>query len=130
MDIAEARAIVRTLAKGIDPVTGELFAADSPYNQPQVIRALFAVHDACLRGRGPVRSPDERRQNNIASGRPRNAGLPWSDDDRERVAAGFKAGTPLPELAHAVERTEYAIHSELIRQGLLEPTADFPRRAS
>ena len=52
MDISEARAIIKTLAKGVDPFTGEVFAEDSPYNHPQVIRALFAAHDATFAGVG------------------------------------------------------------------------------
>ena len=33
--------ILQALAIGTDPVTGEVFPADSPYNQPEIIRALF-----------------------------------------------------------------------------------------
>ncbi|WP_181902170.1 hypothetical protein [Thalassotalea euphylliae] len=30
-----------TLANGVDPATGEVFPQESPYNQPNVIRALL-----------------------------------------------------------------------------------------
>jgi len=33
--------ILQALAAGTDPITGEVFPADSPYNQPEIIRALF-----------------------------------------------------------------------------------------
>ena len=45
MDIFEARSIVKSLAKGVNPVTGEVFGDESPYNHPHIIRALFVVHD-------------------------------------------------------------------------------------
>ena len=33
--------MLQALAAGTDPVIGEIFPADSPYNQPEIIRALF-----------------------------------------------------------------------------------------
>lgn len=41
MDNEQARSIIISLANGIDPSNGEYFPADSPYNNPEVIRALF-----------------------------------------------------------------------------------------
>ena len=35
--------IVEALANGIDPITGELLPSESPYNHPDVIRALFTT---------------------------------------------------------------------------------------
>ena len=122
MELSEARTIVKTLAEGVDPVTGEVFQADSPYNHPRVIRALFTVHSYAL-GPRPKMSPEERRRQNLELGRPTNAGLPWSDADRSRVATGFQKGETLEELAAALERSRTAIHAELIRQGLVEPVA-------
>ncbi len=43
MDVKEAKEIIQFLAKGIDPVTGEMFPDNSPYNHPKVIRALFVA---------------------------------------------------------------------------------------
>jgi hypothetical protein len=122
MELSEARPIVLTLAQGVDPITGEVFAADSPYNHPSIIRALFAVHDHARRTGGAL-GPDERRQRNLDQGRPRNTGLPWSEEDRARVASGFEHGEAVETLATELERTRSAIQSELVRQGLLEPSA-------
>ena len=33
--------VLQALAAGTDPITGEVFPADSPYNQPEIIRKLF-----------------------------------------------------------------------------------------
>ena len=121
MEIREAQGIVKTLAQGVDPNTGEVFAPDSPYNEPKIIRALFTVHDFVRQARKPRMSADEKRQENLDLGRPRNYGLPWADDARSQVAMGFEDGKTIQELATTLERTQGAIRAELIRQGLLEP---------
>ena len=121
MDFTEARSIVKTLAQGIDPSTGEVFPTDSPYNDPKTIRALFNVVElAWPPGRSKL-SLDERRQRNLERGLPRNAGLPWSDEHREAVAEGFKNGRTIRQLADGLERSLTAINSELIRQELVSP---------
>jgi hypothetical protein len=121
METTEARVIVKTLAQGIDPTTGEVFPPNSPYNDPRIIRALFKVHElAWPPGRSKL-SVDERRQRNIDRGLPRNAGLPWSEEDREAVASGFKNGKTIREMATSFERSLTAINSELIRQELISP---------
>ena len=43
MDIIRARQIVRSLAEGVDPLTGEVLSDESVYNTPDVIRALYTV---------------------------------------------------------------------------------------
>lgn len=40
MDEANALEIVQRLADGVDPDTGEVFDADSPYQQPDTIQTL------------------------------------------------------------------------------------------
>ena len=121
METTEVRSIVKTLAQGIDPTTGEVFPQNSPYNDPKNIRALFKVVDlAWPPGRSKL-SLDEKRQRNLERGLPRNAGLPWSDEHREAVAEGFKNGKTIRELATTLERSLTAINSELIRQELISP---------
>jgi hypothetical protein len=43
MDLKAALGIVRDLADGLDPFTGEPFPDDSPYQHPHVVRALYTV---------------------------------------------------------------------------------------
>lgn len=119
MELNEARTIVTTLAQGIDPTTGEVFAPDSPYNDPKVIRALFKICELGRQTRPPKLSIEERQQRNVELGRPRNAGLPWTGDARARVAAGFRDGDTVQELAAVLERSPSAIVAELLRQDLV-----------
>lgn len=46
MDEMKALAIVSTLANGVNPLTGEIFPADSPYQTVDVVRALFLASRA------------------------------------------------------------------------------------
>ena len=119
MEFHEAKDLVSTLANGTDPVTGEILPAESPYNEPAVIRALFTVLNAS-NGRATKKSPEEKMEENLAAGRPRNAGLPWTDDLRAELAEKFHSGMALGELARQFERTNGAILSELARQGLVD----------
>ena len=49
MDSAHALAVVRCLANGVDPESGEVFAADSAYQRPQTVRALYEAAAALER---------------------------------------------------------------------------------
>ncbi|WP_118182513.1 hypothetical protein [Paraburkholderia phosphatilytica] len=41
MNHLDAKSTLETLARGVDPATGEVLTEQSPFNNPQVIRALF-----------------------------------------------------------------------------------------
>lgn len=120
MELSEAKEIVRALANGIDPATGELFPEDSPYNHPRVIRALFSLLDPSVAQKKPRKSADEKQRENERLGKPKNAGLPWTDELREQLSALFGQGVTIDELARRLERTRGGIVSELIKQGLLD----------
>ena len=136
MEIREAQRIVNTLAQGIDPNTGEVFAEDSPYNEQTIIRALFTVHEFVNAAPKPAMTIAERRQRNIDLGRPANFGLPWTEEARETVASAFQSGQSVEQIASSLKRTRGAIRAELIRQELVPPDfeqerlAAFPRRAT
>ena len=120
MELSDAKNMVAALADGTDPLTGEVLPAKSPYNEPKIIRALFLVLNSVYVK--PVKkSPEERMEENKAAGRPRMAGLPWTEEWRVELAKKFEAGTPMGKLAQHFERTQGAIHAELARQGLVDP---------
>ncbi|HEY7640893.1 MAG TPA: hypothetical protein VH814_14295 [Steroidobacteraceae bacterium] len=118
MDEARALTIVAALASGVDPLSGELFAADSPYQAPDVIRALYsAVRALEAAGRRRTRGPRAATS---------NAGKPWSDDEDRQLLSGFDDGRPLAELAQAHGRTRGGIQARLIRHGRLTPEGGRP----
>lgn len=114
MQLQTARDIIDTLARGIHPDTGEAMPADSPYNAPSVIRALFAVSQAL---EGPAPRPRARRPD-----LPANTGKPWTADDDEQLRLGFDAGTPTKDLAAALGRTRWAVESRLVKLGAIPLT--------
>ncbi|GGY55030.1 hypothetical protein GCM10011297_29870 [Bacterioplanes sanyensis] len=116
--------IVEALANGINPVTGELLPSESPYNHPDVIRALFTMLD--LVKNPPKNAPklkktlEQKQAENIENGLPKNAGLPWTDEQRADLANQFSSGKDTKALAEIHARSTGAITSELKRQGLIE----------
>jgi hypothetical protein len=108
MDQAQALAIVRSLANGVDPESGEVFAADSAYQRPQVVRALYEAAAALER----IERFERRR-----SQMPPKTGEPWTEDEDRKLLAAFDAGRALQELAAAHERTMGAVRARLLKYG-------------
>lgn len=46
MNLEKALEIIKVLADGIDPFTGEVFPPDSPYQNADMVRALHIAIDA------------------------------------------------------------------------------------
>ena len=116
--------VIDALANGVDPNTGEVLPDNSPYNSPVVIRALFKALEA-MKQEKPARprikkTVEEKQTDNLEKGLPKNAGLPWSDAQKQELADKFNADVSVAALAEIFCRTEGAIRSELKKQGLIE----------
>lgn len=111
MDQAKAASIVSALADGINPLTGEAFPPDSPYQSAEVIRALYV---ACR-----VLETNSARRLRSRTNLPPNAGKPWSEEDDRQLLAEFDSGRPVPELAKTMGRTRAGIQARLERHGRL-----------
>jgi hypothetical protein len=122
MELNKAKETIEILADGINPATGEILPGEGPYNDPIVIRALFTILDSIKAIRPPRRTLEERQNDNVENGKPRNAGLPWTAELRAEAAAKFEQGRSVDELAKSFERTPGAITSELVKQGLIDAT--------
>jgi hypothetical protein len=108
MQSAQALAVVRSLANGVDPESGEVFPPESAYQRPQVVRALYQAATALERI-----DRFERRKAQM----PAKTGEPWSEDEDRKLLAGFDAGRALQELAATHERTTGAIRARLLKYG-------------
>lgn len=111
MEAPQALKIIRILADGIDPTTGEMFNDDSPYQHPQVIRALFTAIKA-------LEKIEERQKRERKL--PSHAGMPWSDEEDKQLVSAFKQGVLVEDLARKHQRTKGAIESRLAKHGLIE----------
>jgi hypothetical protein len=115
MDESKALTIVSALANGVNPITGEIFTADSLYQSPEVVRALYSAARAL-----EIRTKSRARpRTNL----PANAGKPWSEEEDQKLLAGFDRGQSLPDLALTHGRTPAGIQARLERHGRLQVQA-------
>ena len=125
MEKAAALKILQQLADGTDPHTGKAFGADSPYQHPDTVRALFVALRALD---APVAAPAAGKQRAAAESAPSNSGKPWSDDEDKALAAAFDAGKQILELATAHQRSRFAIEVRLAKLGKIEQPANMRGR--
>jgi len=115
MEREAALKTLQQLANGVDPHTGEVFRADSPYQHPDTVRALFFALSALETG------PASRQRATGNENAPQNAGKPWSADEDKALAAAFDAGRQIPELAAQHQRSRFAIETRLAKLGKIAP---------
>jgi hypothetical protein len=122
MEHQQALAILKALAEGSDPATGERFAADTPWQRADTVRALHCAVTALAgsvaapeapAAAAPAPDPAARR---APAGRG-NAGKPWSKEEDDKLIAGFDAGQTVEALAAAHARSRFAIEARLARFG-------------
>jgi hypothetical protein len=118
MELQIAREIINVLAQGIHPVTGEAMPADSPYNEPPVIRALFAVSQA-------LEHCDLSRPRREA---PANAGTAWTGEEDDKLLAAFDAGHEIKRMALDLGRSRVAVEARLVKLGRMEGRPGLPLR--
>jgi len=104
----KALEIIRILADGIDPHTGEVFPTDSPYQNAETVRALFIAIDALK---------DAARRKERKKNLPERAGEPWDNDESKLLIKRFDDGSRISEIAREHKRTTGAIKSQLVRLG-------------
>lgn len=115
MTSAEAKHLIESLANGVDPGTGEILPEQNPFNNPQVIRALFLAAKALEH-----MAKREQRERTL----PNNAGKAWSEAEDKTLLSAFDSGITVKELSAKHGRTERAIASRLVRLGRIKERAD------
>ncbi len=112
MQLDAALPIVRALADGVNPVTGEAYPGSSPYAEPRTLRALFSAVDLMAR-----EVERERRRARL----PANFGKPWTEGEDRALGAEFDAGVAMPDMARKHARTQSSIRLRLEKLGKIEP---------
>lgn len=110
--------ILSALANGVHPATGERFAADSPYQHPDTVRALYES----IRVLQASQTAPPTRDSKSASG-PSNRGSPWTPEEEESLASAFDAGKSVEEIVRGHNRSRAAIEARLVKLGKLDPSA-------
>jgi hypothetical protein len=121
MQTCEALRIIQALADGADPSTGEVFPQESPYQHPQVVRALLTAARALER-----QARIERRNRRL----PERAGKPWDEAEDKRLLQAYDANTTIPELARQHERTQGSIRARLEKLGRIPMSGWYRPRGS
>lgn len=114
MQLEAALPIVRALADGVNPITGEVYPEHSPYAEPRTLRALYTAVDVLEKEveRG-------RRRDKL----PANFGKPWTETEDTALVGEFDAGTPLGVMATKHQRTQSSVRLRLEKLGKIEPTS-------
>ncbi len=113
MQLEAALPIVRALADGVDPVTGEAYPGHSPYAEPRTLRALYSAVD--------LMSKEVEREKRRAR-LPINFGKPWAEAEDRNLTGEFDAGMPMAEMARRHARTQSSIRLRLEKLGKIQPS--------
>jgi hypothetical protein len=110
MNETKALQILRMLADGRHPLTGDALPDESCYQSAKVLRAFPVGIDA-------LEQATKRKDRVLPAG----AGKPWDAEEDQSLVANFESGTSIADLAKSHQRTEGAIRSRLMKLGKLLP---------
>jgi DNA-binding NarL/FixJ family response regulator len=117
VEIEEALKIVRALADGVDPHTGQVCPGDAMVRNPQVVIALH-------RAIGAMEALAEREQ--ARQSQPANANRWWSKTEDQQVCEELRQGLDFKEIAKKHHRTVPSIVARLIKLGKIAPKSSAP----
>ena len=120
MDTQAAIKIVRALADGLNPATGEALPADSVCLLPENVKALH-------RALGALQGVDEREQSRRLL--PGNAGKAWTHAEEQQACDELRRGINFQEIAKAHNRTVVSIVARLMKLGKIAAQASTTKAA-
>lgn len=106
--------ILRCMANGIDPITGEILKEDHLCNSPEVIRALYTAIQAMSGAENGDESRIVRKSEKL------NAGRPWTDADLDALKRMYQDGDSMDLICAKLQRRERGVLKQLERLGLTE----------
>ena len=135
MDTDRALEILRHLANGVDPYTGEVLGPEGPLQHPDTVRALYLaadVVDECDPPPAEVDTTEGQSDNAEASESaasklrraykdrelPARAYEPWTAEEDQRISDAYQSGVRIGLIANDHERTTTAVRSRLRKLGL------------
>lgn len=103
--------VLKSLAQGMDPQSGEKCPGESLLNRPEIIRALFAAVD---------RLQAVRKSGVPAVEHPGGSSRRWTAELDEELKERYLAGAALPELMRTLGRGRGALIGRLKLLGLID----------
>lgn len=107
-----AREILQIMAKGIDPITGEILPDDHLCNYPEVARALCLAIQS-MSPDSPINDLPVNKKNGKL-----NAGRPWTKEDIRELEQLQRAGTSMETICQQLQRRERGVQKQLEYLGL------------
>ena len=114
MDIIQAKEIIRTLADGIDPTTGEVLSADHVCNRADVIRALHVAEQALQKD---LNRPEDGPWH-------KEYGKVWSQQEVDLLIKFFDKHYTVAQISKQLGRSESGIRAKLVRLGKIQNRKD------
>jgi len=111
MELQEALSIMRALAGGLNPETGQAMEANSICRKPNIVKALNRALAALVQ--------QELRER----ARPGNAGKYWSREEDAQVCAEVRKGIDFHEIAKSHHRSVGSIVARLVKLGEIRPAS-------
>ena len=111
MDIVYVKNILKALADGVNPITGEVLSPIDSCNQPDIIRALYTA---------VAELEKAEKKNKVQQNLPENAGKPWSPEDDEMLCRMYDQGCSSGDICASFKRTKGAIASRLVHLGKIQ----------
>lgn len=108
----QASLILKKLAAGYDPQSGEAFETEHILQRPEVIRALVLASQSL-----------EARTNVVGKSAER-AGSAWGKEEDTELRDLFASRLSTGEIAKSLQRTRGSISSRLVRLGLVHSGED------
>jgi len=105
METQKALKIVRALASGVHPHTGDALAPDSLYMQPEIVKAL----NRALGALSQVEAKERLR--------PVNSGRYWSREEDTKICEEVRNGLDFRLIAKAHQRSVGSIVARLVKLG-------------
>lgn len=112
METQEALRIMRALADGIDPESGETLSAEAVFQCPPVVRAFHRAVLALEYIEGRERSKKTP---------PAKAGKPWSRAEDALVCEELRRGIDFHQIAKTHNRSVGSIVARLVKLGKIGP---------
>lgn len=107
--------IIKALADGIDPTTGEVLPEDSVCNKGDIVRALYTVLECFDTNKSKKQMPE-------------NTGKPWTKEDENLLMELFHSGTSKKDICKTFKRTSTGIAARLVRLGVIKERDEFRDR--
>lgn len=107
-----AREILQIMAKGIDPITGEILPSDHLCNYPKVTRALCLAIQL-LSTASPINTLSINKKNGKL-----NAGRPWTKEDLLELEQLYLSGASIDTICQQLQRRVRGVQKQLEYLGL------------